>query len=117
MNICLMYNKADKNAIKCANKIKEYEGELKEKYALKFVERISNRSKIDMYIIIADEIEEIIQYDIKIEEKEKIVIITGNCETSHILSCIEITNTISHADSSAQRILERVILKYYENQK
>lgn len=115
MNICLMYNKEAKEAVNFVNNLKNYDGKLKDKYSIKFLERVTSRTSVDIYLIISNEIEEIIQYDVKIKDKERIVIVTGNCDTTHILSCIEITNTVSHIDSAVERVLERVILKKYEN--
>lgn len=111
MNILLIYNKKDEKLKNRASQIKEYIESNKEQYNIKCVLR--QGLNVDLYIIISNNIDEIKKYSEKINDKEKIIILTSNINSGHILECIEITDNICYLKNKITSILDR-INKIYE---
>jgi len=108
MNIYYIY---DKNEIKFENKInelKDYIEENKNTYKIKTLTKLTSKTNCDIYIILSDDLDETNKQFEKLEEKEKVLIITSNISTSHILGCIDITSNVTYLGNSPNVILKRI---------
>lgn len=83
---------------------------------IEILENLTARSKCDLYVILSDQIEEIWYFGKRVKDKNKLLIITSNIDTSHILNCIEVTKHITYLNNTCRCILERLQKIYDENQ-
>ena len=87
--------------------------EIGKKVEVDIFDNCSNRTKFDYYIIISDDEQEIVNLKNKVKNLDKLIIITSNLDTKHILFCINITKKISYIGTKSEQILSRV-KKYVE---
>lgn len=116
MNIYFVY---DKNNIDFASKVDEIEEyiEKNNKYQIKVLLKISQRVKCDLQIILSDDIDEISKKIEKIENKDKVLIMTSKLDTTYILKCIDLTENITYLGNTCDVILDRINKIYEENNK
>lgn len=108
MNIYFIY---DKNEMKFEDKViklKEYIKENQNTYKIKVLSKITNKTRCDIYIVLSNELDKIYEYFEKLENKEKVLVITSNVTSSHILGCIEMTNNVTYLGNDCSVILKRI---------
>lgn len=133
MNVVVLYDYKNKTTSDIVQNIINYCLENKEKniYKIKFLNKLTIRTKCSLYLIFSDDINEINKYildnknSLKIKIKEgleisgnkspRIIIFTNNLATDHILSCIDIANDVCYMKNELNLILDRInkIIKKY----
>lgn len=108
MNIFFKYNKNETKFEEKIIELKEYIEKNGNIYNIKILSKSTSKSKCDLYIILSDKKDEIYKYLDKLEDKEKILIITSNITTSHILECVNITNNVTYLGNKSEVILNRI---------
>lgn len=117
MNIYFSY---DKNNEEFENKVidlKDYIKNNSDIYEMKILLKISQKTKCDMHIMLSNDIDEISKKFEKIKDSNKVIIITSNVETSHILKCIDFTSNLTYLGNKSEVILDRINKIYEENNK
>ena len=113
MNIYFIYNKEENKFTQKVDEIEEYIEKKGNQYPIKILLKISQRVNCDLQIILSDDINEISKKIEKITDKNKVLIITSNIESIHILKCIELTPNVTYLGNKCEVILDR-INKIYE---
>jgi hypothetical protein len=133
MNVVVLYDYKNKTTSDIVKNVINYCLENKEKniFKIKFLSKLTIRTKCSLYLIFSDDINEINKYmldnknSFKIKTKEgveigenkspKIIIFTNNLATNHILSCIDIANDVCYMKNKSNLILDRInkIIKKY----
>lgn len=108
LNIYFEYNKDEIEFENKVNSIKKYIEENVELYDIKILSRITSKSKYDVYVIISNDLNEIYKYCKKIKDKNKILVITSNIDSSHVLGCIDITFNLTYFKNDNEYILKRL---------
>ncbi len=104
MNINFMYNSSNNCFFKLVCDIKNLS-----KFNL--VTTITKDTKIDMYVILSDDIEEIEKYVCNINNRKKpykLMIITSNTDTTFVLNCLEFTSYISYYKNDIEDLVKKI---------
>ncbi len=85
------------------------------------VKMLENINKLelnyDIYMLIVNNIEELLQYNKMIKEANKVLILTKNTNANFIMSCINYTKNLLYLYVDISIILKKVISMYFENNK
>ncbi len=111
MNVAFIYDLQDNKNILLIENIKEINEDAEGTERINIIEKYNQRNRIDVFVIISNEIQQITDYIKNIKNKiHKILIITENLDTEHILKCIEITPNISYMNNKIENILNKIYL-------
>ena len=85
------------------------------KNIMKFIDNKDTKAKIDIYLIISNNIQYIEEKFYNIKDKSKVLIITGNFEPKHILGCLILTENLFSIKKGEKYILEKIQEVYEQN--
>lgn len=78
-------------------------------------EKINNRLKADIYVILSDDYLEVGEHFGKIKDKNKSIVLTNNISSSNILGLIENTKNICYMKNDAEILVRRIYNVYLES--
>jgi hypothetical protein len=78
-------------------------------------EKINNRLKADIYVILSDDYLEVGGHFGKIKDKNKSIVLTNNISSSNILGLIENTKNICYMKNDAEILVRRIYNVYLES--
>ena len=112
MNVAVLYNEEDNEIKNIVNDFLEYylNNTLRYSQKIKFISKITIRTKYEICLIFSDNIEEINEMINKNKIDSKIIIFTRNLNSEHILKCIQITNDICYMKNNLENIFEKIFV-------
>lgn len=117
MNILCIYNFENNSYNEIVNKIEEnMRGLIKDTVInLSRKDKISNKRKVDIYLILSDDSEEVNIYFDKIKDKNKAIVLTNNLSSSNILNLIKHTKNVCYMNNDIRIIVKKIYNVYLEN--
>lgn len=112
MNIKIMCDK-DNELLEFKNKLKKslLKESVYKKYNIKFIKN----KKIDIYIIISNDLEYIYKNSFNITKNPGLVILTSNLKAANIIGCLNITPYVYYIKTKMESIMFKIIRIYEKN--
>lgn len=108
MKIVFIYDNSNEMYKKLVNGITESLESSESKENVVISNKFSPRSKCDIYVVVSDNILEIKKYSEKILDKNRILILTENLASSHVINCIEITPNVCYMKNDINVISKKI---------
>ncbi len=105
-----LYNKIIQNIRYNLNKKMYYN-----KLDIKLYFTLRCKVDIDLFLIMSNDINYIINKSKLIKDKNKIIIITNIIKYSDITTCLNITNNLINANSNIEKMILKIIIIYNKN--
>ena len=117
MNILVIKNNEKKDFDNYIESVRNYYKQNIDIYKnnVKFILEKNLKQKIDIYLILSDDISYIEDNFQSIKNKENILIITNKFEPKHILSCLLLTENLFSIRKGEEYILQKIIDIYDRN--
>lgn len=112
MNVAVLYNEEDNEIKYIVNNFSEYylNNTLRYSQKIKFLNKITIRTKYEICLIFADDIKEINEMINQNKINSKIIIFTRNLNSEYILKCIQITNDICYMKNNLENIFKKIFV-------
>jgi hypothetical protein len=117
MNILFVYNLENKDYHEITCKIEEgFNDFIKDTVVnIDRKDKINVKAKVDIYVILSDESQEVDMYFDKIKNKNKVIVLTNNLSSSNILNVVKNTKNVCYMKNDIRILMTKIYNVYLEN--